>query len=99
MKIKIQTVHFDADKKLLDFTTKKVDKLMKFYDGIVGSEVIFRLNKDQKEANKIAEVKLEIAGNDLFAKRQCKSFEESLDQVLDALKKQLTRHKEKQKGL
>jgi putative sigma-54 modulation protein len=99
MKIKIQTVHFDADKKLLDFTTKKVEKLMKFYDGIVGSEVIFRLNKDQKEANKIAEVKLEIAGNDLFAKRQCKSFEESLDQVLDALKKQLTRHKEKQKGL
>jgi putative sigma-54 modulation protein len=99
MKIKIQTVHFDADKKLLDFTTKKVDKLMKFYDGIVGSEVIFRLNKNQKEANKIAEVKLEIAGNDLFAKRQCKSFEESLDQVIDALKKQLSKHKEKQKGL
>jgi putative sigma-54 modulation protein len=99
MKIKIQTVHFDADKKLLDFTTKKVDKLMKFYDGIVGSEVIFRLDKDQKEANKIAEVKLEIAGNDLFAKRRCKSFEESLDQVIDALKKQLSKHKEKQKGL
>jgi putative sigma-54 modulation protein len=99
MKIKIQTVHFNADKKLLDFTTKKVTKLMKFYDGIVGSEVIFRLNKDQKEENKIAEIKLEISGNDLFAKRQCKSFEEALDQVIDALKKQLTKHKEKQKGL
>jgi len=99
MNIKIQTVHFNADKKLLDFTEKKVEKLMKFYEGIVGSLVIFRLDKNHNEENKIAEIKLEIPGNDLFAKRQCRTFEEAVDQVIDALKKQLTKHKEKQRGV
>ncbi len=99
MNIKIQTVHFDADKKLVDLTRKKIEKLMKFYDGIVGAEVIFRLDKNQNEENKIAEIKLEIPGNDLFAKRQCKSFERAVDEVNDALKKQITKHKEKQRGL
>lgn len=98
MNIKIQTIHFDADQKLLDFTEKKVEKLVKFYDGIVGAEVIFKLDKDQKDENKIAEIKLVISGNDLFAKKQCKTFEEAVDEVVDALKKQLTKHKEKQRG-
>ena len=99
MNIKIQTLHFDADKKLLDFTKRKVQKLMKFYDAIVSTEVILKLDKNQQEENKIAEIKLEIPGNDLFAKRQCKSFENAIDQVNDALKKQITKHKEKQRGL
>jgi putative sigma-54 modulation protein len=98
MNIKIQTVHFDADQKLIDFTEKKVEKLVKLYDAIVKVEVIFKLDKNSNEENKIAEIKLEIPGNDLFAKRQCKSFEEAVDEVLDALKKQLTKHKEKQRG-
>jgi putative sigma-54 modulation protein len=99
MNIKIQTLHFDADKKLLDFTQKKVEKLMKFYDGIVSAEVTFRLDKNQTEENKIAEIRLEIPGNDSFAKKQCKSFEIALDEVIDALKIQLTKHKEKQRGM
>lgn len=99
MNIKIQTVHFNADKKLLDFAQKKVEKLMKFYDGIVSAEVIFKLDKNQNEENKIAEIKLEIPGNDLFARRQCKTFENAVDQVNDALKKQITKHKEKQRGI
>jgi putative sigma-54 modulation protein len=98
MNIKIQSLHFDADKKLLDFTQKKIEKLMKFYDGIVSAEIILKLDKNQKEENKIAEVKLEIPGNDLFAKKQSKSFENSVDLVIDALKKQITKHKEKQRG-
>ena len=98
MNIQIQTVHFDADQKLIDFTEKKVEKLVKLYDAIVKAEVILKLDKSSSEENKIAEIKLEIPGNDLFAKRQCKSFEEAVDEVLDALKKQLTKHKEKQRG-
>jgi putative sigma-54 modulation protein len=99
MNIKIQTLHFNADKKLIDFTEKKVEKLMKFYEAIVSVEVTFKLDKNQTEENKIAEVKLEIPGNDSFAKRQCKTFEEAIDEVVDALKKQLTKHKEKQRGV
>jgi putative sigma-54 modulation protein len=98
MNIKVQTLHFDADQKLIDFTQKKIEKLLKFYESIVGAEITFRLDKSSKDENKIAEIKLEIPGNDLFAKRQCKTFEEATDEVIDALKKQLTKHKEKQRG-
>jgi len=37
MTIKIQSVHFDADKKLLGFVNQKVEKLNTFYDGIINS--------------------------------------------------------------
>ncbi len=44
---------------------------------------------------KIAEIKLLVPGNDLFAKRQCKTFEEATDQAVEALRRQLKKKKEK----
>lgn len=99
MTVKIQSVHFDADKKLLQFIQERVDKLTHFYDGIIASEVILKLDKSSEAENKIAEIKLHIPGNDLFAKKQCKSFEEAVDNSLDALKTQVKKHKEKIKGI
>ncbi len=99
MTVKIQSVHFDADKKLLAFVEERVEKLTLFYDGIIKSEVILKLDKSDAAENKIAEIKLHISGNDLFAKKQCKSFEEAIDTSIDALKTQVRKHKEKVKGL
>jgi putative sigma-54 modulation protein len=99
MTVKIQSVHFDADKKLLEFIQERVDKLTTFYDGIIKSEVILKIDKSDGIDNKIAEIKLHIAGNDLFAKKQCKSFEEAVDTSIDALKTQVRKHKEKIKGV
>ena len=99
MTTKIQSVHFNADSKLLDFIEERVEKLGHFYDGILTSDVTLRLDKSDNAENKIAEIKLHISGNDLFAKRQCKSFEEAIDNSIDALKIQVKRHKERIKGL
>lgn len=99
MTVKIQSVHFDADQKLLNFVEEKVDKLTQFYDGIINSDVTLRLDKSSDTENKIAEIKVHIAGNDLFAKKQCKSFEEAIDTSLDALRIQVKKHKEKIKGM
>lgn len=99
MTVKIQSVHFDADKKLLDFVQERVDKLTTFYDGIINSEVVLKLDKSESTENKIAEIKLHISGNDLFAKKQCKSFEEAVDTSIDALKTQVKKHKEKLRGV
>jgi putative sigma-54 modulation protein len=99
MTVKIQSVHFDADQKLLNFVEEKVDKLTQFYDGIINSDVTLRLDKSSDTENKIAEIKVHIAGNDLFAKKQCKSFEEAIDTSLDALRIQVKKHKEKIKGI
>jgi len=99
MKIKISSIHFKADQKLEEFTQERINKLSTIYDGIIGSEVTLKIDKDIKTENKVAEIKLIIRGNDLFAKKQCKTFEEAIDSAIDALRKQLTKHKEKIKGL
>ena len=99
MKTNIQSVHFDADKKLLEFIQGRIDKLTHYYDGILRSDITLRLDKSDGVENKIAEIKLHIPGNDLFAKKQCKSFEEAVDTSIDALKTQVKKHKEKVQGL
>jgi putative sigma-54 modulation protein len=95
MTIKIQSVHFDADQKLLNFIEEKVNKLSLFDDAILGAEVILRLDKNQNTENKLSEIRLFISGSDLFAKKQCKTFEEATDQTIEALKRQLSRQKGK----
>ena len=95
MKVKVHSIHFDADKKLVNFIQTKVDKLDLFYDGIIGGEVFLRLDKSFNKENKVAEIKLSIPGKELFARRQCKSFEEATDNVVEALRRQVKRHKEK----
>jgi putative sigma-54 modulation protein len=98
MKVNINSVHFKTDKKLDSFITEKVEKLSDMYDGIIGSEVTLRVNNGEDHDNKITEIRLLVPGNDLFAKKQSKSFEEATDIAVDALRKQLSKHKEKQRG-
>ena len=95
MKITVQSIRFDADKKLLDFIQKKANKLDQFYDKIISGEVYLRVENVEDEANKIVEIKCIIPGNQLFVKEKCKSFEEGTDLAIEGLRKQIERHKQK----
>ena len=95
MNIQINAVGFNADKKLEEYVISKVEKVGKYFDGIVGAEVFLKLENGQSLENKTSEVKLFIPGNDAFAKKTCKSFEEATDEAIEALKKQLEKYKEK----
>jgi len=97
MKISVQSLHFDADKKLLDFIRQKCDKLDTFYDQILDGSVILRLDKDHEHGNKLAEIVLNVPGSRLVAKERCKTFEEAIDLITEQLRKQLLKHKEKQR--
>jgi putative sigma-54 modulation protein len=99
MNIKINSVHFDADQKLVDHVNRKVNKLGQFFDGIIGAEVFLRLQNVHDDENKIAEVKLLIPGNDLFVKKQSKTFEEAVNKAADTLNRQVTKYKEKLKNI
>ena len=99
MKIKIDSIHFKADQKLENFIQERVEKLSTIYEGVIGSEVMLKIDKNSNTENKVAEIKIFIRGNDLFAKKQCKTFEEAIDSAVEALRRQLTKHKEKIKGL
>jgi putative sigma-54 modulation protein len=98
MKITVQSIHFTADSKLLEFIQNKVDKLDQYFDQIVSGEVYLRLENVDGEANKISEIKLAVPGVTMFAKEQCKSFEEATDLSIESLIKQIRKHKDKSRA-
>jgi putative sigma-54 modulation protein len=98
MKLQVHSIHFDADQKLIGFIQKKVDKLETFYDRMMDGEVFLRLNNEGVE-NKTVEIKLNVPGNQLFAKEQARSFEEATDLATEALRIQLQKFKTKVKSV
>jgi putative sigma-54 modulation protein len=97
MDIKIHSIRFDADAKLLTFIRVKLEKLNLFYDDIIGAEVFLRLSRSQDAENKVTEIRLIIPGAELFAKRKTHTFEESTDLTVEALRRQIMKHKSKLK--
>lgn len=95
MNIQIQSVKFDADKRLLDFIENKINKLDRLNDTTTRADVTLKIDKDHETGNKVAIVKLAVPGNELVAERRSKSFEESIDQCIDALKRQIEKYKDK----
>jgi len=99
MNIRINAVRFDADSKLEQFIEKKVQKLAHYFDDIINAEVYLRLENTTDLENKVVEIRLDVPGSDLFARKQSKTFEESTDSAVGALKQQILKHKEKLRGL
>ena len=95
MKIAIQSVNFNIQKDLVTFIEKKVNNLDKFHDHILGAEVYLKVQSASEKENKIADIKISLPGNDVVAKKQSKSFEESVSSAVDSLKRQLVKRKEK----
>ncbi len=95
MKIEIQSIHFKADKKLLDFIKNKVEKTQTFFDGVRHADVYLKLDKDKEGDNKVVEIKMNVAGNPVFAKEQDSKFEAATDLVLAKLVAQIRKQKEK----
>lgn len=96
MKVNIQTVHFEADTKLLDFVSKKIEKLNTFHDKIVKADVYLKLdNIVHAIKDKIVEINVQVPRQTYFVKYSSKSFEESFDLALDAMANQIRRKKER----
>ncbi|TVR38949.1 MAG: ribosome-associated translation inhibitor RaiA [Cryomorphaceae bacterium] len=97
MHLNVHSIQFKADRKLINFVEDRVDKLGLFSDNIISGEVFLRLEKSEDSKNKISEIRLHIPGKELFAKRQCKSFEEGIDEAVEALRRQLMKSKGKRR--
>ena len=97
MEIKINAVGSSASSQLEDFIQKKISKLDKYHDGIIGSEVTLKLEKDDNLENKVVEVLLNVKGQEVFAKKNAKKFEEAVDELYDVVKRQLVKIKEKER--
>lgn len=95
MKVNMQSVNFSADKKLVTFIQKRMDKLDLFYDKVIKSDVFLKVENTSDKENKIFEVRLSVPGDSFVVKKQCKSFEEGADTAAASLERQLKKRKEK----
>jgi len=96
MNINIQTVHFDADEKLVEFVNRKLEKLATFHDRITKVEVFLKLdNLVHSIKDKVVEIKIHIPKQDCFVKATSKTFETSFENAFDSIVNQLKKKKER----
>ena len=96
MNVNIQTVHFDADSKLVDYVERKLLKLPQFHERITKVDVFLKLdNVVHNIKDKVAEIKVSIPRCEFFVKQSSKSFEESFDSALNSVINQIKKKKER----
>jgi putative sigma-54 modulation protein len=96
MNVNIQTVHFNADSKLIEYVKRKLEKLNLFSDRIIQVNVFLKLdNVVHAIKDKIAEIRVHIPRHNFFVKSTSKSFEESFDDAFDSLVVQIKKNKER----
>jgi putative sigma-54 modulation protein len=97
MNVNIQTVHFSADTKLVEYVSKKIEKLNTFHDSITKIDVFLKLdNVVHTIKDKIAEISVHVPRHQFFSKCSSKSFEESFDNAFESLVNQIKRKKDRQ---
>ncbi len=97
MNVQIQTHHFDADRKLIDYVERRLEKLNTFHDRIIKVDVYLKLdNVVHTIKDKVAEIRVHVPKADFFVKSTSKSFEASFDDAFESLVNQIKRKKEKQ---
>ncbi len=96
MNVNIQTVHFDADQKLIGYIREKLQKLKNFNDRIIEVKVFLKLdNVVHAIKDKIAEIRVHIPKQNFFVKSTSKSFEGSFYEAFDSMAAQIKKNKEK----
>ena len=93
MKVNVHAVNFNIDRKLVDFVQERLDKLEKYYDRVVSSDVFLKVQNTSDKENKIVEIKINVPGDEFMVKKQSKSFEEAVDLSVDSLERLLKKRK------
>lgn len=95
MKVNVHAVNFNVDRKLIGYVQARLDKLDKYYDRVVHSDVFFKLDNTSAKVNKIAELKINVPGDEFIVKKQCKTFEEAVELAADSMERLLVKRKQK----
>lgn len=94
MELRIQSINFEATEQLKSFIEKKISKLEKYAD-IIYTDINLKVVKPETANNKEASVKLHSNNGEFFADKTSDTFEESIDQCIEALEKQISKSKDK----
>jgi putative sigma-54 modulation protein len=95
MIIEFQSVNYNADSKLIEFTNKRVQKFERFFDRIVSVKVFTKVSNSSDKVNKEAEISISVPGDNFIVKKTCKSFEEAVDSCASSAERLLMKFKER----
>lgn len=97
MQINITGKGIDLTDAIKDYVDKKIGGLEKFYNQIIRAKITVGLETNRHKQGKfyIAECKLEVPGNDLYASKNEKDLYKAIDKVKDYLDAELKKHKVK----
>ncbi|MGC6427999.1 MAG: HPF/RaiA family ribosome-associated protein [Flavobacteriales bacterium] len=98
MQTNINSIHFSADKKLINFIEKKIKKMSLFNNSLLSADVFLKFEPSDSSENKLVEIKVMTNNSEHFASKQSKTFEEATDLSIEALRKQIIKNKEKKRS-
>lgn len=94
MKVTVNVIDVNDSDKLRAQVEKRVEKLRTVHDEILSADIIIKKNKAVDPSPKTVELKLHLAGTDLFASKESNVSEEAIDLAFEALNRQLIKFKE-----
>src|SRR5437870_4888163 len=95
MQINITGHRMDVTPAIRSYTEKKFARLLNHFDQITAIHVVFDIEK----LRQIAEATIHIAKAELHASAESEDLYAAIDELVDKLDRQLTKHKEKLIGL
>ena len=96
MEVRIQAIHFEISERLESYINKKIDKLVRRNENVVGADVNLRVIKPETAMNKEVIIKIAVPQHeDVVATKVADSFEEAVDLALEAIDRQLEKLKQK----
>lgn len=93
MDVRIQAIHFDASERLTAFINKKAERLARHNPDITTFDVKLNVVKPETAMNKEAVVKVTSPHGENVATKTADSFEEAVDLCIEAVERQLEKHK------
>lgn len=76
------------------YVTKKLERLGKKYEWVIGAEVYFEVEHNDKEKGKICKMELSAPGPRIFASANEDNYEDAVKRTIKDLEKQLNKRKQ-----
>ncbi len=91
MRTRFTARHYKAPASLKNFAEQEVQRLKKYYDGIIDCEIIL----DYEKQTQVAEIILSVYGQRLAAIEKSEDIRKSIVLAVDKLERQLKKYKNK----
>ena len=94
MNLTISGHHLEVTPALRGYVTQKLDRIMRHFDQVVDVRVLLTIeNQKEKEGRQRAECNIHVKGNDLFAESSSEDLYAAVDELVDKLDRQVSKHK------